>query len=34
MGGDVGVESRPGKLTVFTVRLRVPKVSARETLTA
>ena len=34
MGGDVGVESRPGLLTVFTVRLRVPKVAARETLPA
>jgi signal transduction histidine kinase len=34
MGGDVDVESRPGKLTVFTVRLRVPKVAARETLPA
>ena len=34
MGGDVGVESRPGTLTVFTVRLRVPKVAARETLPA
>jgi signal transduction histidine kinase len=34
MGGDVEVESRPGKLTVFTVRLRVPKVAARETLPA
>ncbi len=33
MGGDVGVESRPGTLTVFTVRLRVP-VAARETLPA
>jgi two-component system sensor histidine kinase BaeS len=34
MGGEVGVESRPGTLTVFTVRLRVPKVAARETLPA
>jgi two-component system sensor histidine kinase BaeS len=34
MGGDVGVESRPGTLTVFTVRLRIPKVAARETLPA
>ena len=34
MGGDVDVESRPGKLTVFTVRLRVPKVAARATLPA
>jgi two-component system sensor histidine kinase BaeS len=34
MGGDVAVESRPGTLTVFTVRLRMPKVSARETLPA
>ena len=34
MGGDVDVESRPGMLTVFTVRLRVPKVAARETLPA
>jgi two-component system sensor histidine kinase BaeS len=34
MGGDVEVESRPGTLTVFTVRLRVPKVAARETLPA
>jgi two-component system sensor histidine kinase BaeS len=34
MGGDVGVESLPGTLTVFTVRLRVPKVAARETLPA
>jgi two-component system sensor histidine kinase BaeS len=33
MGGSVGVESRPGRLTVFTVRLRVP-VAARETLPA
>jgi two-component system sensor histidine kinase BaeS len=30
MGGSVDVESRPGRLTVFTVRLRVP-VAARET---
>jgi two-component system OmpR family sensor kinase len=34
MGGDVAVESVPGKLTVFTVRLRAPKVAARETLPA
>jgi two-component system sensor histidine kinase BaeS len=34
MGGSVDVESRPGTLTVFTVRLRVPKVPARETLPA
>jgi two-component system sensor histidine kinase BaeS len=34
MGGDVDVESSPGTLTVFTVRLRVPKVVARETLPA
>ena len=34
MGGDVDVESRPGELTVFTVRLRVPKVAARATLPA
>ncbi len=34
MGGDVDVESRPGKLTVFTVRLPVPKVAARATLPA
>ena len=34
MGGNVEVESRPGTLTVFTVRLQVPKVAARETLTA
>jgi signal transduction histidine kinase len=33
MGGSVDVESRPGRLTVFTVRLRVP-VAARETLPA
>jgi two-component system sensor histidine kinase BaeS len=33
MGGSVDVESRPGRLTVFTVRLRVP-VAARETLSA
>jgi signal transduction histidine kinase len=33
MGGSVDVESRPGRLTVFTVRLRVP-VGARETLPA
>jgi two-component system, OmpR family, sensor kinase len=34
MGGSVDVESRPGTLTVFTVRLRVPRVAARETLPA
>jgi two-component system, OmpR family, sensor kinase len=34
MGGSVDVESRPGTLTVFTVRLRVPKVPARATLPA
>ena len=34
MGGDVDVETRPGTLTVFTVRLQVPKVAARETLPA
>jgi signal transduction histidine kinase len=34
MGGEVDVESRPGTLTVFTVRLHVPKVAARETLPA
>jgi two-component system sensor histidine kinase BaeS len=34
MGGSVQVESSPGTLTVFTVRLRVPKVPARETLPA
>jgi two-component system sensor histidine kinase BaeS len=34
MGGSVDVESRPGTLTVFTVRLRVPKMAARETLPA
>ena len=33
MGGSVDVESSPGLLTVFTVRLRVP-VAARETLPA
>ena len=33
MGGSVEVESRPGTLTVFTVRLPVP-VAARETLPA
>jgi signal transduction histidine kinase len=33
MGGSVEVESRPGRSTVFTVRLRVP-VAARETLPA
>ena len=34
MGGSVDVESRPGELTVFTVRLRVPRSRARETLPA
>jgi signal transduction histidine kinase len=34
MGGSVDVESVPDLLTVFTVRLRVPKVAARETLPA
>jgi two-component system, OmpR family, sensor kinase len=34
MGGSVDVESQPGRLTVFAVRLRVPKVPARETLPA
>ena len=34
MGGSVDVESRPGTLTVFTVRLGVPTVAARETLPA
>ncbi len=34
MGGDVDVETRPGTLTVFTVRLQVPKAAARETLPA
>ncbi len=33
MGGSVDVESRPGELTVFTVRLRTP-VAAREELVA
>jgi signal transduction histidine kinase len=33
MGGSVDVDSEPGRLTVFTVRLRVPVV-ARETLPA
>jgi signal transduction histidine kinase len=33
MGGSVDVESSPGRLTVFTVRLHVP-VGARETLPA
>jgi two-component system sensor histidine kinase BaeS len=33
MGGSVDVESRPDRLTVFTVRLRVP-IAARETLPA
>jgi signal transduction histidine kinase len=33
MGGSVDVDSNPGRLTVFTVRLRVP-VAARETLPA
>jgi two-component system sensor histidine kinase BaeS len=34
MGGEVDVESRPGTLTVFTVRLQAPRVAARETLPA
>jgi two-component system sensor histidine kinase BaeS len=34
MGGSVDVESQPGRLTVFAVRLRVPRVPARETLPA
>ena len=34
MGGSVEVESTPGRLTVFTVRLHEPKVAARETLPA
>ena len=34
MGGSVDVESSPGTLTVFTVRLHVPRVAARETLPA
>jgi two-component system sensor histidine kinase BaeS len=34
MGGSVDVESRPGRLTVFTVRLRVPVAARRETLPA
>jgi signal transduction histidine kinase len=34
MGGSVEVESRPGRLTVFTVRLGVPVAAARETLPA
>jgi two-component system sensor histidine kinase BaeS len=35
MGGSVGVESRPGELTAFTVRLRVPAAArTRTTLTA
>jgi len=34
MGGSVDVQSSPGRLTVFTVRLGVPKVAARETLPA
>src|SRR5439155_1768541 len=34
MGGDVDVESRPDALTVFSVRLGVPNVAARETLPA
>jgi len=34
MGGSVEVESQPGRLTVFAVRLRVPRVPARETLPA
>jgi signal transduction histidine kinase len=34
MGGDVDVESHPGKRTVFTVRLPVPRIVARATLPA
>jgi signal transduction histidine kinase len=34
MGGSVDVESQPGRLTVFTVRLGVPVAAARETLPA
>jgi two-component system sensor histidine kinase BaeS len=34
MGGSVAVESRPGRLTVFTVRLRAPVASRRATLPA
>jgi signal transduction histidine kinase len=35
MGGSVDVESQPGRLTVFTVRLGVPiGAPARETLPA
>jgi signal transduction histidine kinase len=34
MGGDVDVDSRPDALTVFSVRLGVPNVAARETLPA
>jgi two-component system, OmpR family, sensor kinase len=34
MGGTVDVESEPGRLTVFTVRLGVPVTAARETLPA
>jgi two-component system, OmpR family, sensor kinase len=34
MGGSVDVESRPGKLTVFSVRLGVPQVADRATLPA
>jgi two-component system, OmpR family, sensor kinase len=34
MGGSVEVESRPGRLTVFTVRLGMPVAAARETLPA
>jgi two-component system sensor histidine kinase BaeS len=34
MGGSVGVESSAGKLTVFTVRLGVQQVGARERITA
>ena len=34
MGGNVDVDSRPGTRTVFTVRLPVPKVAARATLSA
>jgi signal transduction histidine kinase len=34
MGGDVEVKSRPATRTVFTVRLGVPQMAARETLPA
>ena len=32
MGGTVEVESRPGELTAFTVRLRVPVAERASTL--